>query len=77
MSQQIPVAVVGAGHMGRHHVRIYHELPDCELVGIVDANPGRAAEMASKHNTKAYPSIEPLLDKVRAVSVAVPTTAHV
>lgn len=63
--------------MGRHHARIYHELPDSELVGIVDANPERAAEMAAKFNTKAYPSVEPLLGKVKAVSVAVPTTSHV
>ncbi len=77
MSAPIPVAVIGTGHMGRHHVRIYHELPDCELVGIVDANPERAAGMAVKHNTKACASIEPLLGKVKAVTVAVPTTAHV
>jgi predicted dehydrogenase len=77
VSTPIPVAVVGTGHMGRHHVRIYHELPDSELIGIVDANMERATEMAAKFNTRAYPSIEPLLDKVKAVTVAVPTTAHV
>jgi predicted dehydrogenase len=77
VSTPIPVAVVGTGHMGRHHARIYHELPEAELVGIVDINADRAAEIAAKHNTQALASIEPLLDRVRAVSVAVPTTAHV
>ena len=74
--QPIPVAVVGTGHMGRHHARIYHELPDSELVGVVDVDAERAAEMAAKFNTQAYPSIEPLLGKVEAVTIAVPTVAH-
>lgn len=62
--------------MGRHHVRIYHELPDAELVGIVDMDEAKAGELAAKFNTKAYTSIEPLIGKVKAVTVAVPTVAH-
>jgi predicted dehydrogenase len=63
--------------MGRHHVRIYGELPEAELLGVVDADATRAAEIAKQFHTQAYTSIEPLLGKVRAVSVAVPTVAHV
>ena len=77
MSNPVPVAVVGVGHMGRHHVRIYSEMDETDLVGIVDANSDRAAEMAKQFNTRPYDSIEPLLDKVQAVSIAVPTIAHV
>jgi predicted dehydrogenase len=62
--------------MGRHHVRIYSELAETELVGIVDLDPARAGELAAKYGTRAYDSIAPLLGKVRAVSVAVPTVAH-
>ena len=76
MNHPIPVAVIGTGHMGRHHVRLYHELPGAELIGIVDQNPARAAELAEKFSTQSYDSIKPLLGKVRAVSVAVPTVAH-
>ena len=32
------VAVVGVGMMGRNHVRVYSEIPDAELVAIVDQN---------------------------------------
>ena len=77
MSAPIPVAVVGTGHMGYHHARIYRELPETDLVGVVDLDEDRVAEMASKFETRAYDSIEPLLGKVKAVSVAVPTVAHV
>lgn len=76
MNEPIPVAVIGTGHMGRHHVRIYHELPEARLVGIVDPDVARSGELAAKFNTQQYDTIEPLLGKVRAVSVAVPTVAH-
>lgn len=76
MSNPIPVAVVGTGHMGRHHVRIYHELPETQLIGIVDRDLGRARELAEKYPTQAFDSVEPLIGKVKAVSIAVPTVAH-
>jgi len=62
--------------MGRHHVRVYHEMPETQLVGIVDLDLKRAQELADTYQTQAYDSIEPLLGKVQAVSVAVPTMAH-
>jgi predicted dehydrogenase len=62
--------------MGRHHVRVYHELPQAKLVGIVDRDLKRAQQLAEQFDTQPYDSIEPLLDHVQAVSVAVPTVAH-
>jgi predicted dehydrogenase len=62
--------------MGRHHVRIYHELAETRLVGIVDRDLNKARELAAKHPAAVYDTIEPLLGKVKAVSVAVPTVAH-
>lgn len=77
MSSPIPVAVIGTGHMGRHHVRIYHELAEAELVGVVDLDAKRASEVAAPYGVPVYTSITDVLDRVRAVSVAVPTVAHV
>lgn len=73
----IPVAVVGVGHMGRHHARLYNELPQTRLVAVVDTNRERAAESAKQHKCKALTSIDELPDEVRAVTVAVPTVHHV
>ncbi len=70
------VAVVGVGHMGRHHARLYHELPQADLVAVVDTNADRAAELARQHRTEALGSVDQLPDGVQAVSVAVPTSAH-
>ena len=73
----IPVAVIGVGHMGRHHARLYHELPTARLVAVVDANPARAEEYAAKYQAAALATIDELPDSVRAASVAVPTIYHV
>jgi predicted dehydrogenase len=74
---RVRVAVVGAGEFGRNHVRVYSEMPDVELVGIVDTNPARAAKVAEEFKTVALAGTESLAGKVDAASVAVPTDQHV
>jgi predicted dehydrogenase len=70
------VGVVGVGHLGKHHARIYAQMPDTELVGVVDILPDRAAEIAKEHHTQAWSDYRQLYGKVDAVSLAVPTTDH-
>ena len=74
--KKVRVAVVGAGDFGRNHARVYRELVDAELIGIVDTNPERARKIASEFSTEIIPDIESLVDRVDAVSVAVPTIEH-
>jgi predicted dehydrogenase len=63
--------------MGRHHARVYSDLADCTLVGVVDANPDRAADIAEKHACQVFDSVEDLIRVgVDAVSIAAPTSAH-
>jgi predicted dehydrogenase len=69
------VGVIGVGSMGQHHARVYQELNDVNLVGIADADPERASEIAEKHDTEAIET-ETLLEAVDAVSVVVPTQYH-
>ena len=76
MPEKLRAAVIGVGHMGRHHARIYGELPDCELVAIVDEDLDRAREMAAKHGGKAYGDLADVLGKIDLASVAVPTVYH-
>ncbi|MGH9680826.1 MAG: Gfo/Idh/MocA family oxidoreductase, partial [Candidatus Acidiferrales bacterium] len=73
---KIRVAVVGAGDFGRNHARVYRELEDAELAGIVDQNPERAAKIAQEFSTHVFPDIESLAGRVDAASVVVPTVAH-
>jgi len=72
----VKVGVIGVGHLGQHHARIYKELKGTELVGVVDSDPARAAEIAKKFKTEAFSSAEELYGKVQAVSVVTPTVTH-
>lgn len=76
MNQVIPVAVVGCGRMGRLHARVYSQMPDVKLVGVYDADEESARETAETYSTQAVSSMEALLDKIQAVTIAVPTTYH-
>lgn len=70
------VGVIGVGHLGQHHARIYAGLPGAKLVGVTDVDPVRAGQVAERHGVTAYPDIAGLLKEVEAVSIAVPTSAH-
>lgn len=72
----IRCGVVGVGQLGQHHVRIYGDLPDARLMGIYDTSRKRTEEIARRHNTRPYPSLEALMGDVDAVSLAVPTISH-
>lgn len=71
------IAVIGVGRMGRHHARIYSQMPEVKLVGVVDADARRAKSIASEYSTAAFTDVEALIAAgVDAVTVAVPTTDH-
>jgi len=74
--KKIRVAVIGVGDFGRNHVRVYRELEEAELVGVVDSNAERASAIATDFNTEVFPSVESLAGRVDAVSLAVPTIEH-
>jgi predicted dehydrogenase len=76
VSARLRVGVAGVGALGQHHARVYAELPDAELVGVVDVDATRAAEVASRHGGRVFASVEALAAEVDAVSVAVPTIDH-
>jgi predicted dehydrogenase len=69
-------AVVGAGHMGQYHGRVYAELWDVDLVGVVDIDPARAAAVAAQYDTRAFTDHRALIGHVDVASVAVPTEQH-
>jgi predicted dehydrogenase len=70
------IAVVGVGHLGKHHARILSALPGVELVAVVDINPARAEEIATASGTKPAFDAREVEGRVDAVTVAVPTESH-
>ncbi len=73
---RIRTAVVGAGKMGAIHSRVYDELDDCEFVGVVDIDRGRAEQLAGKYNCMAFVDPNELIGKVDAVTISTPTVCH-
>jgi predicted dehydrogenase len=72
----IPVGVIGCGRMGRLHARVYGQIPSVRLVGVFDAIHESAAAVARDFACSAFDSVEDLLDRCSAVSIAVPTSLH-
>ena len=73
---KLRVGVVGVGHLGRHHARVYSQLPQVELVGVNDIVPEKAGAVASEYQTKEFCSQPELLQEVQAVSIATSTSGH-
>jgi predicted dehydrogenase len=73
---KLRVGVIGVGHLGEYHVQKYKALPDVDLVGVVDTNASRAAQISECYCTPSFPTHYDLLPLVDAVSLAVPTEKH-
>jgi predicted dehydrogenase len=69
------IAVIGVGHLGRHHARILAARPEVTLVGVADINAARAEEVAASVGTRVLVGGVDA-DSVDAVVVAVPTEVH-
>lgn len=72
------MAVIGAGAMGRNHLRVLNDLAAVEIVGVADADIATAENSARRLRTASYGDYKEMLDHVRpdAVVVAVPTILH-
>jgi predicted dehydrogenase len=82
IDRPLRVGIVGCGAFGRNHARVYRDLQGdpslkVEFVGVVDADKRSANAIASEFGTHVFGSVRELLAAgVDAVSVAVPTVAH-
>ena len=72
----VRIGVIGVGHLGQHHARLLASMDGVELVGICDINRARGDEIAAKFGAPAFGESRELLGRVDAVTVAVPTVAH-
>ena len=72
----VRMAVIGVGHLGRHHARLLAAMPGVRLVGVVDTNVTRAEEVAASAGSTAHTAWRELVGEVDAVTIAVPTDAH-
>ena len=72
----VRIGVIGVGHLGQHHARLLASMDGVELAGVCDINRPRADEIGAKFGATAFGDSRELLGRVDAVTVAVPTVAH-
>jgi predicted dehydrogenase len=71
----IPVAVIGAGNMGANHVRVYDELPEANLVEVVEPKPEGLESLEELTDVRVVETIDDINHAV-AASIAVPNDQH-
>ncbi len=71
-------AVIGVGMMGRHHVRLYAEMEEVELVAVADTDEAVAQRVGRSYRLKVYTDYRDMVDGEGPdiVSIAVPTQHH-
>jgi predicted dehydrogenase len=74
--EPLPVGVVGCGRMGQLHARVYSQMPQVNLVGLYDADRDVAVAARDKYGGEVFDSVEAMAERVRAVTIAVPTQFH-
>ena len=70
------VGVVGVGHIGKNHARLYAELPGAEFTAIYDTNREVAEQRAAEFGVMAASSLEEFAEQIDAASIATPTNTH-
>jgi len=76
MTERLKTAVIGVGHLGREHARVYAALDESELIAVCDTSEAAGREVAARHGVAFEPDYRVLLGRVDAVSVATPTVSH-
>jgi predicted dehydrogenase len=74
--KQLRVGVVGVGHIGSNHARLYAEISAADFTAVYDVDLARANAIAKKYGTAVTKSLDEFAELVDAVSIATPTNTH-
>lgn len=72
----LKIGVLGAGHLGKIHIKCIKDIPSYDLVGFYDASPENAAEVAQEFSLTAFDAVEALVEAVDVVDIVTPTLSH-
>jgi predicted dehydrogenase len=72
----LKIGVLGAGHLGKIHIRCIREIGDYELVGFYDPNAETAAHVAKEFGLKVFETLDSIIDAVDVVDIVTPTVSH-
>lgn len=72
----LKIGVIGAGHLGKIHLRLLKEIQSVELIGFYDHSPEHSQIVSSELGIPAFSSAEELIDLADAIDIVTPTLAH-
>lgn len=72
----LKAGVLGAGHLGKIHLKLLNQSERYELVGFYDANKNASAAIEKEFGYKSFPSMDALIDACDMVDVVTPTITH-
>jgi predicted dehydrogenase len=72
----LKAGVIGAGHLGKIHLKLLQQSTKYELVGFFDANAEAAKKVEAELGYRAFPSMEALIEACDMVDVVTPTLHH-
>jgi predicted dehydrogenase len=70
------IGVLGAGHLGKIHIKCIQMIPEFQLVGFYDVDSLNAEHVSREYHATAFDSIDQLIDAVDVVDIVTPTVAH-
>ena len=76
MNQKLKIGVLGAGHLGKIHLRLLQESSAYELVGFYDSQPQIAAKISREFGYRSFSKVDSLLDEVDVIDIVTPTISH-
>ena len=77
MSDKKPkIGVVGAGHLGKHHIKHLSRHKDVDFVGVFDINENSLKNICDEFSVKPFKSLEELISSCEAVNIVTPTNTH-
>ncbi len=72
----LKIGVLGAGHLGKIHLRLLKEIPSYEVIGFYDPDEDTTASVSQEMGIRAYSTIEQLMKDVDVVDIVTPTVSH-
>jgi predicted dehydrogenase len=72
----LKIGVLGAGHLGKIHIKCLKDIPEYELAGFYDASPENAEAVSSELELPSFKTIDELIAAVDVVDIVTPTLSH-
>lgn len=72
----LKIGVLGAGHLGKIHIKCLQEISDYDLVGFFDADEGNSIKVEQEYKIKRWTSLDELIDSADVVDIVTPTVSH-